>query len=650
MGRSATIRGVPLELRQCLDILKRHKWFIIGTVILGGLAAGIGSGIRTPSYQADASVLLRPGDPSEVLDPADASRVGNDPDRYVEGQRRIVESEGVTREALKSLPGVTAREVEDRVSVSQGGQSDVLSISARHPDPVRARDIANAVAEGYIENRRQAAVAGLQRVADDIQAKLGPILKRIAELDVQVAALPVAAAAPPGSAATQPSESVDQQQDAVAGGQPTTTESLKAARYALAVQYEELYGRQQQLLIEIGLKRGEAEIVAEAKAPTAPVSPRPKRDAAFGALVGLLVGTGIVFLREQLDDRVRSASEVERITGLPLLAQLPHDEATAKCSSAVAVADRPNAPLSEAMRSLRTSVQYLGVDRPIKVIVVTSAVPGEGKSLVAANLAAVFAKADYRTLLISADLRRSSINALFGDLGPSVGLTGIMTPLPFNRRGTGVNAHGNEKSAGNGQPAGNRSMAHRTTADALLHTSIPGLSLLPSGATPPNPAELLGSRRMAGILTESSSLADIVVIDTPPLLPVTDAAVLAAQCDGVILVAALNESRRDATQRAKAILEGTGARLLGTVVNKAPSSRSGYYGGYYGDDSDVTTARRRPPTFRLRKKKGVAQTAGERANDPSRPRRHQRGRRRDPAGAASGGYHPGSTGPRRTRQ
>lgn len=622
-----------MELRQYLDIVKRRKWLIIEAVILVGLAAGIASSVRTPSYQATARVLLRPSDPSEVLDPADAARAGNDPDRYVEGQKNLVQSEGVTREALKSLPGVTATEVEQRVSVSQGGQSDVLNVAARDEDPIRARDLANAVAKGYIENRRQTAVAGLQRVADDIEAKLTSILARIAELDVQVASLPGGAGATPGlqapaASGTPPSQPADPARGTDAGGTPTTVESLKAARYALAVQYEELYGRQQQLLIEIGLKRGEAELIAEAKTSTAPVSPRPTRDGLLGAVVGLLLGTGIVFLREQLDDRVRSASEIERITGLPLLARLPYDDETAKGTSGVVVVDRPNTPLSEAMRSLRTSIQYLGVDQAIKVIVITSAVPGEGKSLVAANLAAVFAKADYRTLLISADLRRSSINDLFGEIGPSAGLTGIMTPFGLNGTTAGANGHGN--TAGPDM----HGKDEKATVDALLKTPVPGLLLLPSGPTPPNPAEMLGSRRMARVLAELSSVADVIVIDTPPLLPVTDAAVLASQADGVILVTAINESRRDATQRAMAMLEGTGARLLGTVVNKMPSPRDGYYGGYYGESRDATTAG--PRRTGRRSRTGSTHTPG--ARDGARTRsgsRRDRRRRKERTGSRS---------------
>jgi polysaccharide biosynthesis transport protein len=573
-----------LELRQYLDILKRHKWFIIEAVVVVGLAAGILSSLRNPIYKATARVLLTPNDPTQQLNPTSGGgMLGNDPDRYVAGQISIAESEAVAAEALKKLDGLSVKALESKVSVSQKGQSNVLNISATDADPAQARDIADAVARGYIENRRLAAVSGLDAAARDIEGRLGPLQVSIAQYDTQIgegSTLPGAVSqlvspAPPASAVA-PSQPAPQVARPAAGstGAPSTQEALKAARYAAAVQYETLYSRQQELLVDLSLKRGDAELIAEAKTPEEPVSPRPERDAALGAFVGLFLGVGISVLREQLNDKVRSAEEVERLTGLPLLAQLPYDDQLA--DAGLAVDKRPNSPLSEALRSLRTSVQYLGVDRPVKVILVTSSLPGEGKSLVAANLAAAFAQADYRTLLVSADLRRPTVNSLFGELKPSVGLIGVISP-----------AGPAKASPSNGNGNGYHPVSvQRATVEAILTTPIDGLLLLPSGPTPPNPAELLGSRKMAAILEQLALSADIIVVDSPPLLPVTDAAVLAAKCDGVVLVTAANETPREALERSTTILDGTGARILGVVINKSRKAAGGYYyGGYYGTPS-----------------------------------------------------------------
>jgi succinoglycan biosynthesis transport protein ExoP len=572
-------RIVPLELRQYLDILKRHKWFIIGAVVVVGLTAGVLSSLRTPLYKATARVLLTPNDPTQQLNPTNGNGVvGNDPDRYVAGQVSIAQSERVAAEAAKSLPGISVQALEGMISVSQGGQSNVLNVSAITTDPIQARDIADAMAKGYIENRRLAAVSGLQGAADDIDAKLGPLQAQIALLDTQIGTPSTTPGATsqlqsPVNPSSTPTPNLAPPVSPIAGigGVPTTQEALKAARYAAAVQYETLYSRQQELLVDISLKRGDAELIAEAKTPASPTSPRPRRDAALGLFVGLLLGVGATLVREQLNDKIRSAEEVEQLTGLPLLAQLPYDDHAAEAGAAVD--QRPNSPLSEAMRSVRTSIRYQGVDQPVKVIVVTSALPGEGKSLVAANLAVAFAQADYRTILMSADLRRPSINTLFGDLGQSRGLIGVISPTSPSSPAPAVNGdrHGPVRGA-----------FEISTAEALLKTPIGGLLLLPSGPTPPNPAEILGSRRMSGILEELSALADVVVIDSPPLLLVTDAAVLAAKCDGVVLVTAVNETPRGALERSAAILEGTGARILGIVLNKSHRSAGGYY-TYYGD-------------------------------------------------------------------
>jgi len=563
---------------------------VLEAAIVVGVAAGLLSNLRGPVYQATARVLLTPNDPTQQLNPTTGlGVVGNDPDRYVVGQISIAESEAVKVEAVKFLPGVSVKAIEGKVSVSQGGRSNVLNITAAGADPVQARDIANAVAKGYIENQRKAAVSGLQGAAGDIEARLVPLQSQIAQLDGQIGD----GSTIPGASATlvspvnpdaklAPGQPAPQVPPAAGGpgGAPTTAEALKAARYAAAVQYETLYSRQQELLVDISLKRGDATLISEAKTPASPASPRPKRDAVLGAFVGLLLGIGVSVLREQLNDKVRSADEVEQLTGLPLLAQLPYDGEAAE--PGVAVDQRPSSPLSEAMRSLRTSIQYQGVDQPVKVMVVTSALPGEGKSLVAANLSVAFAQAGYRAVLISADLRRPSVNGIFGNLGASPGLIGIMTSAATNGRAATSNGQATNGQATNGHATNGHGAVDARAVGALLETPIEGLKLLPSGPAPPNPAELLGSRRMIAILAELSAVADVIVIDSPPLLPVTDAAVLASKCDGLILVTASNETPRDALKRSKTILDGTGARVLGFVVNKSRRATSGYYeGGYY---------------------------------------------------------------------
>lgn len=573
-----------MDLRHYLAILRRQRWLILEAVVIVAVVAGALSSLKTPVYEASARVLLRPNDPAEQLYPGYTITGFSDPDRYVAAQIDIIESTQVATEAAKALNGGTPEALLDEVSARQVGTSDMIAVTGRSIDPERARDVANAFARAYIENRRQYAVAGLKRAADDIAARLAELERQIARYDALIADGGVQPGAttqlqrPSGPGVPGPTRpdipgptgtGLDQ------GGQPTSNEALKAARYAAATQYQSLYFRQQELLVDINLKRGEAELVEAAVTPTKPVSPKPVRDGALGAFLGLLLGLGVAFLREQVDDRLRTREEVEAAAGAPVLAELPVDEESARRPEHLAVADAPLGQFAEAVRALRTSVQFLGVEAPVRTIVVTSPEPGEGKTVVAANLAAAFAQAGFRTVLVSSDLRRPRIEHIVPPERPMPGLTGVLAYRPQHGTAAG---NGSEPVGGSADPEGNGHDA-RGVAAALNATTIGRLQLLPAGVRPPNPAELLGSRRMREVIDDLGRLVDVMVFDTPPLLAVTDAAVLAGRSDGVLLVVAAGESHRGAVARARSMLDTAGARVLGVVLNRADAG-AGYYRGY----------------------------------------------------------------------
>jgi non-specific protein-tyrosine kinase len=533
------------------------------TVIVA-VAAGVTSSLRTDLYTAGARVLLRPGDTAEQLyaDRATASRGAVDADRYLAGQLDIIESEPVAVAAAKLLDGASPKDLLAQVSASQSGATDVVEISATDPDPARAAKVANAFTRAYVENRRDYAVGGLDRVAAELEGKLAELQDRIGDLDAKV---------------------IDGQAPA----------DVEAARQAAAVQYETLYARQQELLVTKSLKRGEAELIAQAEAPGAPASPKPKRDAALGAIIGLLLGLGFAFLREQLDDRVRTREEVEQVTGLAVLAELPTDEESERNPAQVAAAERPVGALAEAARGLRTSITFLGVDEPLRRIVVTSPGPGEGKSMVAANLAAVYAQAGKKAILVSADLRRPRIESIFR-IDPCPGLSDVIAGLAQSRspstNGSSARPSGGADSFG--------------LPGVLRPTGIDGLMVLPTGRIPPNPAELLASARAEEVLDALNGLADVVVVDTPPVLAVTDAAVLAARADGVVIVASADGTHRGALARTRETLAATHSRLLGVVLNKLDAGGGGsyygygryygkYYGSHYGQKPEKTSRWRR---------------------------------------------------------
>jgi Mrp family chromosome partitioning ATPase/capsular polysaccharide biosynthesis protein len=598
-----------VELQHYLDIVKRQKWLIVEAVVIVAVVAGLLSSLKTPVYQTSARVLLRPNDPNEQLYPGYSVSLYSDPDRYVSAQLDIIQSEGVARDAAKALKSTgDPKALLGEMSASQSGTSDVINITGSSIDPARAKAVANAFANAYIENRRQFAVASLKRAYDDIDKRLQDLQAKIADYDRQIGdgGLQPGATAnsvPSGAPATgisNPNPAPNIQGPTGTGlndgAQPTTDNTLKAARYAAATQYQSLYYRQQELLVDMNLKRGEAELVSEADTPTVPVSPKPKRDAMLGGFLGLLLGLGVAFLREQIDDRIRTREELENEIGLPVLAELPQDALAANEPNRLAVLEQPLGGLAEATRSLRTSVNFLAIEQPLRRIVVTSPGPGDGKSLVAASLAVAYAQAGHSTVLVSADLRKPRLSAMFGGGHTSKGLTGVLAdlaanPLPKPTSATHTNGNGN----GNGKKVAATDayepvIASEIVQTALEATGVENLYLLTAGPTPPNSAELLGSSRMTEVLTELSRIADVVILDTPPLLAVTDAAVLATKVDGILLVAAMDETHRGALRRAKAALEGSPARLLGVVLNKV-EGRHGYYsygyGGYYGRPDDT---------------------------------------------------------------
>lgn len=611
-----------MELRQYVEMLRRHRWTIAQAVVLVAVVAGVVSMLRTPAYEATAKVLLRPNDASEQINPENVS-VGPNADRIVSAQVDIIESRPVLAAAAKTLNDVGVERLGEQVSVRKSATNDVVGISARSTDPTEARDMANAVAKAYIENRRQFAVANLQKASDEIGAKLTDLQQQIARYDAQI-----------GDGGLQSPAGPRPQQPAEAPTPPESREGMRAARYAAAVQYETLYARQQELLVEMSLKRGEAELISEADTPRSPVSPKPLRDAVLGGFVGLLLGLGYSFLREQLDDRVRSRDELERLTGLPVLADVPFDEELARRPNTLVAESQPLGPVAEAVRSLRTSLQFLGVDSPIRRLVVTSPGPEAGKSTLAANLATAYAHAGYVTVLVSGDLRRPRVEDIF-DVPKGRGFTGLIAELSGDMRPSGVSVGGpiNGNGSGNGNgavgsgasgnghphaaPVASVTPEQRDTkiADYLVATTVPNLFVLPSGSRPPNPAELLSSRRTDEVLSALGESADVVIIDAPPLLAVTDPAVLASKADGVVLVAALDETHRVTAQRAKAALDIPHVRVLGLVLNKVdPSSGGGYgYYGYYGEDSKPAKAGKQAKSSKSPKDRSAARPSRRQA-------------------------------------
>ncbi|WP_424936885.1 MULTISPECIES: polysaccharide biosynthesis tyrosine autokinase [Bacteria] len=297
-------------------------------------------------------------------------------------------------------------------------------------------------------------------------------------------------------------------------------------------------------------------VTQPATTPTSPASPNLRLVLALGGILGLAAGIALAVLRTVLDTRIRTPHDVERITSAPVLGRITRDPDAAK--RPLIVHDAPHDPRAESFRALRTNLRFLDVDTAPRIFVVSSASPGEGKTTTAANLAIALAETGARVALIDGDLRRPRIAAHMGVEG-GVGLTDVL-------------------------------IGRVELVAALQRWGRNDLFVLASGRIPPNPSELLGSAAMDHLLAQLGDQVDYVLIDAPPLLPVTDAAVVATKARGVLLVAAAGETRRQDLTGAVRALGAAGAGLLGVIVTKLPPKGPDSYG--YGAYAYAPTGRK----------------------------------------------------------
>jgi non-specific protein-tyrosine kinase len=272
----------------------------------------------------------------------------------------------------------------------------------------------------------------------------------------------------------------------------------------------------------------------------------------------------VAFLIEYLDDTVKSPDEVTQILGASALGAITRTPPVEKAADRLITAAHPKSHISEAYRVMRTNIQFAGVDKPLRTLVVTSANPTEGKTTTLANLGVVMAQAGKKVILVDSDLRRPMLHKIF-EVSNSTGLTNLLLQDALSLDGS------------------------------VADTKIENLRLIPSGPLPPNPSELLGSHRMKRLVETLRSEADVILFDSPPVLPVADAAILASSADGVVLVVDAGNTRRDMLARAGEMLSKVNANIVGAALNKLKAGRSGryyYYYHYYYYSSDGEKRRR----------------------------------------------------------
>lgn len=523
------------DLRSYLGIIARRRWLVIAVTLLSvGVAVAV-SLIPEPTYRVRAQVLTTGvNDPVAMVFRANASA---DLDRQASSQLAFLGSSKMRLAAARAYNGSLSDGEVFRVGAAQVGSTDsnrtssIVELSLVSTDPVAAATLVNTYAETYVAMRETEDRERLLRTKQRIQgllvetdAEIDEAMQPIKDLEAKLA-----------EGSVDPAVLIAQVQSERERLRPTL-EPLQAQ----ASQYRNTLG-DLNLGVELS-SGGGAEVLSPAWVPDTPVNPNVPVNLAVGLVFGLFLGAISAFVRDYFDDSIKTKEMVDRVTGVSTLGLIPKVDGRTELITVT----HPSAPAAEAFRLLRTSVKFLGINRQVRVVQVTSPSPGEGKTMVAANLAVAFAQAGDRVVLVGGDMRRPRMEEVIGvPLVP--GLTGVL-------------------------------IGDVTLPQAIQSVAaVPNLSVLPAGHPPPNPSELLSGERARRLIDVLGQTYDVVVIDCPPVLPVTDSLVLARMADTTLLVISANKTSKRSLTRAVELLRQVDAPMAGTVLNSLSADET--FGG-----------------------------------------------------------------------
>lgn len=509
---------MELSLEESWAILRRRWWvFALCCVLAGAAAYGI-SLRQAPRYSTQVTMQIYPVQPSGAID-YNALLFA---ERLAQTYQRLITIRPVLESVITelSLP-YDVDELKENVAAQVQGDSELLLVRVSDGDPDRAAAIANAVAEQFSRYMAaQSATVGLV-ATDELQSRVANLDSRIQGIEQQVLTL---ASAPNG-------------------GDPVVQNQIGFLQETLA----DLLPVRDQLQMALdatsnGASTVDAQIaIAEpAVAPDSPFSPRPALNVLLGIVCGGILGTAIVVALVYFDRTVKSSTDFVELDDLHLLASLGVVPRLTGGRKQLFVLDQPRGEAAESIRLLRTNIEFASAEREIATLAISSADVEEGKTIIAANLAVTLAQAGFVTALVDADLRRPSLHKIFGasnDRGLSDML--MIADLPWKR--------------------------------AVVESGVENLVLIPSGPLPQNPSDLLSGDRLGDVLGEMEKSFDVIILDTAPILPVSDALVVASQVDGIVLVAQSGRTRGEDLRRAAAALRRGAVRIVGVAVNQERS-------------------------------------------------------------------------------
>lgn len=503
-----------LTLEGLLRALRRRWPIIVVGVLLGTLLGLVYSSLQTPRYRSTARILVDQGT-ATIFDPTESGANSAVRSRSIGNELEFLRSDDVA-EAVQQRLGE-----EREIRATASSDTDVLAVTAEADSPVDASETALAWSETYIEQRRLAALSEYASTTEILN-------QRIAEIDAQLSSV---------------------------GDDTAEASFLRSQRNGFEATL-------QNLTISAELTgAGFARIITRPEPAKSPFAPQPSRLAIIGAVFGLVLSAAAIILLDIFDRSIASKERIEAVTGVSNLATIPRVVDWREHTDTYVVAiDRPNSREAEAYRNLRASVDFVLAtsENTPKLIQVTSANPGEGKTTTTVNLAITLARAGKVVALVDGDLRRPRLNQFF-DIPREPGLTTALVGA-----------------------------CSVTDAVQLIDNTDRRLGVVPSGQLPPGPSEVLGAPATRQLLDEIGAVTEVVLIDSAPVLPVSDAVVLASVVDATIVVANAARTDERALSEAMTQLRTVDSNIIGTVLNEVSGRGSGYGYGYgYGAEEQA---------------------------------------------------------------
>lgn len=547
-----------MELLQYLEVIRKWIWLIVLATVLAAVSSLIASLLTVPVYKTTTTLIISQVIQSPNPDPSDIMASQQLVQTYVQ----LVRREPILTATIAAL-GLKQdwQSLRERVSATPVQGTQLLEISVLDTSPERAKVIADEIAHQLILQSPTTPSAEQQERLAFIRAQLPDLERKINEAKGTIATLDQTIAA-----AASAREILDAQQ-------------RQTVLQVQISQWQATYGQLVSLLQKGNLNY--ISVIEPAEIPRIPVSPKIDWNVMLASAIGLTLSVSAAFLLEYLDDRIRSPLEAQALVGAPVLAAIGRIEGKDYSHKLIAERDL-RSPLTEGYRALRTNLQSSALEATSKTILITSPGRADGKSVTAANLAVVLAQAGISVILVDADLRRPVIHEIFG-LRNHIGLTNWLVRQENEARATTGEARLWSKRLSLPKPY-------------IQTTRVPRLRVITSGPLPPNPAEVLGSICMQQFLEAAAQMADVVILDSPPCVAVTDGVILARWADGVLLVLDSQNTRRQEVRRARESLQAVGAKVLGTVINRLTLGAGGYHFYSNSYQSDGKNSRNgRPP-------------------------------------------------------